>query len=78
MVEVFKTNVEDFDEAARLVEKLEKTFSNYAVNFDLEDCDRIMRVKCETAVEPGHIIALLNASGFDAEILEDEIEMLQA
>ncbi|SKB43936.1 hypothetical protein [Daejeonella lutea] len=75
MVEVFKTNIEDFDDAGRLIEKLERTFSNYSVNFDLEDRDRILRVKCETEVDPKHIIDILNESGFHAEVLEDEVDV---
>jgi hypothetical protein len=79
MIEVFRTNVEDSGEAARLIKTMEKTFSDYAVNFDLEDCDRIMRVKCGTGeVDSENIIALLSASGFEAEVLDDEIAPFQA
>ena len=74
MVEVFKTTVEDYDVAARLIAKLEGTFSDYAVNFDLEDCDRILRVQCENGVDPGFIIAMIRSNGFDAEVLEDEMD----
>lgn len=74
MIEVFKTNVDDPSEAARLIGQLEKLFSDYTVNFDLEDCDRIMRVKCKLGeVNSGRIISLLNISGFNAEVLDDEI-----
>ncbi|MEJ7694562.1 hypothetical protein [Daejeonella sp.] len=74
MIEVFRTNVDDPYEAARLIEQVERLFSDYAVNFDLEDCDRIMRVKSETGeINSDSIIALLTVSGFDAEVLEDEI-----
>jgi len=51
-----------------------KIFSNYTVNFDLQDCDRVMRVKCKKGkIDSKNIIALLFLSGFAAEVLEDEI-----
>lgn len=77
MIEVFKTDVEDAEEAARLIDKIAKIHSDYIVNFDLEDRDRIMRVKTESsAIDSETIIALLNASGFSAELLEDEMGMI--
>ncbi len=73
MIEVFKTNVEDPKEAKWLVQLISKNLSGCQVNFDLEDCDRIMRVKCDKAVvDVEHIILLLNDSGFKAEVLGDD------
>lgn len=48
MVEVFKTNVEESVHACMLVDQIHKTFKNYKANFDLEDCDKILRVECTT------------------------------
>ena len=74
MIEVFKTNVNDPHEATWLIGQITRIFSDYLVNFDLDDCDRIMRVKCEKGmIDSCAIIALLNTSGFAAEVLEDEI-----
>lgn len=45
MVEVFKTNI-DNDCIAQKVEKmLVEKFQNIRINFDLEDCDRILRIE---------------------------------
>lgn len=77
MIEVFKTNVTDPCDAARLIVEITKIFSYYSVNFDLEDCDRIMRVKSPNmTIDSENIIALLNNHGFYAGILEDEIGMI--
>ncbi len=77
MIEIFKTNIDDPYEAARLIGQMERLFSGYAVNFDLDDCDRIMRVKSETdEIDADSIIALVSTSGFNAEVLQDEIEFL--
>jgi len=74
MVEVFKTNVEDSSHADLLVEQIHKTYTHYKANFDLEDCDKILRVESKMSqIEPSSLINLLNAFGYDAEILQDEI-----
>jgi hypothetical protein len=73
MVEVFRTNVTDQDHARRLIEQIHHAYRDYAANFDLEDCDRILRVKCMTgSIQPSHLIGLLKDSGFRAEVLPDE------
>lgn len=73
MVEVFKTNVGDRTSANILLDRIHKTFIAYEANFDLEDCDRILRVHCETGDVPASpLIALLQEYGFIAEVLPDE------
>lgn len=72
MVEVFKTNVNDPVVAGRLVKKIHRTFSGYQANFDLEDCDKILRIKCTSAtIRPDFLIDFLQESGIKAEILGD-------
>jgi hypothetical protein len=74
MIEVFKTNVEDSCHADLLIDRIHETFTNYKANFDLDDCDKILRVECKMSdVEPSFLINLLNEFGYDAEILQDEI-----
>jgi uncharacterized protein YpbB len=70
MIEVFKTNVKDRDHANMLVDQIHKTFGDYKANFDLEDCDKILRVKCTTgSVQSISLINLLKGHGFMAEVL---------
>jgi len=74
MVEVFKTNVEDSSHADLLIEQIHKTYTHYTANFDLEDCDKILRVESKmSGIEPSSLINLLNEFGYDAEILLDEV-----
>ena len=74
MIEVFKTNVNDNHHANMLLHEIHSRFSRYTANFDLADCDNILRVKCACgSVEPGLLIDLLRQHGFHAEILPDEI-----
>lgn len=73
MVEVFKTNVVDQVQADRIVDRIQQTFKQYTASFDLEDCDRILVVKCTTGgIQPLEVIDLLKSLNYQAEILPDE------
>ena len=79
MVEVFRTNVHDLQQAAMLIEKIQSAFSDYTANFDLEDCDKILRVKSgKGSVQSSTLIGLLKRFGFQAEVLPDEIPVDEA
>lgn len=68
MVEVFKTNVADQDHAKMLIDEIHRIFIGHEANFDLEDCDNILRVKCTTGtVQSGLLIHSLKEFGFEAE-----------
>jgi len=72
MVEVFKTNVTDRNKANWLIEQIQNSFDNYSASFDLEDCDRILVVKCTTGcLQPNLIINLIIGYGHSAEVLSD-------
>ncbi len=72
MVEVFKTDVNSQDHADRLIDEIRHTCLGYKANFDLEDCDRILRVKSSSGkVQASLFINLLKDSGFSAEVLPD-------
>ena len=73
MVEVFKTNVRDTRHANRLLDLIHQTFTHYTANFDLDDCDRILRIHSSTGlVEPCFVISLVQDFGFTAEVLPDD------
>jgi len=72
MVEVFKTNVQDPDNANLLLDQIHKTFKGYKANFDLEDCDKILRIVFTSELmDSSALINLLQGYGFEAEILPD-------
>lgn len=73
IVEVFKTNVETSEQAQRLVTRIYENFPEYTVNFDLDDCDRILRVKASGFIRESSLLELLHTNGIDAAILTDEI-----
>ena len=72
MIEVFRTNVNDRAQANMIIDKIHKVYSYYRANFDLQDCDRILRVKSSSGqVHPPSLISILNDYGFKAEVLPD-------
>jgi len=75
MVEVFKTDICDEGHAIMLLDQIHKNFQGYNANFDLEDCDKILRVKCTSGtIQPYRIISLLKDFGCYAEVLPDDDE----
>jgi len=73
MIEVFKTSVTDPSLAALLRMHLEAGFPGYKVSFDLEDCDRVLRIEHRSGVVNAHaVIDMLQDWGVLAAILEDE------
>jgi hypothetical protein len=44
MVEVFKTNVEELKASKQIIQVLLEQFPSHKINFDLDDCDKILRV----------------------------------
>lgn len=69
MIEVFKTNVQKRAESRKLLSVLSKTFPSVKANFDLSDCDSVLRVEGENA-EVLKIRVLVKAHGFMCEVLD--------
>lgn len=69
MVEVFKTNVHDPAEAAMLVVLLQKLITNSLVNFDLEDCDKVLRIE-GLDISPQLVTGILEDHGYLCQRLE--------
>jgi hypothetical protein len=68
MVEVFKTDVHCHEAAALLVKQLLDHLPPCSVNFDLDDCDKILRIEGHFIPNP-QVIAVLNAGGYSCEVL---------
>lgn len=74
MVEVFKTNVNCTEQAQRVLERIHRVFTGYHANFDLSDCDRILRVQSATApIQSNALLFLLAEQGVIASILPDTV-----
>ncbi len=68
MVEVFKTNVEDKIIADKITVELHSLFGGN-INFDLDDCDKILRVESAEVI-PEKISEVLTCKGFICEVLD--------
>jgi hypothetical protein len=69
MVEVFKTNIQQQKQAEILVGMLSNYFPLSRINFDLEDCDKVLRVEGKIVL-PEKIMEILHSEGFYCTILE--------
>ncbi len=69
MVYVFKTNVKTKRAAKELKPRLDQLLANSKWNFDLEDCDKILRVESQE-VSPKKIIAFMKKYNFECQELE--------
>ncbi len=69
MVLVFKTTVDTQGKARKLKPHLDELLAPVKWNFDLSDCDRILRVEGPQHIT-SHVIHTLNTHGFDCIELE--------
>jgi len=68
MIYVYKTSVfteKDIQSLKPYLDKLPQT----KWNFDLEDCDKILRIESSQAISEELIIKVLQDKGFDCEVL---------
>ncbi len=69
MVEVFKTNVQEAAHAAHLIALLLQHFPDSKVNFDLDDCDRVLRIEGENFIK-GKVTMIVKENGFSCKVLQ--------
>jgi hypothetical protein len=69
MVEAFKTNVEKKGQSKMLLCILSEAFPSLRINFDLSDCDKVLRVEGDD-MEALRIMILVKEYGFTCEILD--------
>lgn len=69
MVYVFRTSVKSETDIRKLAPYLDELLLPSVWNFDLDDCDKILRVDSPEEISEA-IITLLLVTGFDCEELE--------
>jgi hypothetical protein len=69
MVEVFKTNVQHQLNAEEISEVLFMALPDSTISFDLEDCDKILRIDSRQ-IDTQVVINALKKGGFYCEVLE--------
>lgn len=70
MIEIFKTNVHFQQDAQKIVSLLELDLTNTKINFDLEDCDRILRIEGASKAKTKYIIAFMLQLGYHCQVLD--------
>jgi hypothetical protein len=69
LVEVFKTNVGTEEAAGLIILELRCHLPHSKINFDLEDCDKVLRIE-RCTIHPIRIIELLNTKGHYCALLD--------
>lgn len=69
MIEIFKTNIPAVEDANRMLSLLLEKFPGNKINFDLDDCDKVLRMEgyefCSQKV-----ISIVNEHGYLCNILD--------
>lgn len=74
MIEVFKTNVQDAHQARMLIDQIHMIFKDYIVNFDIDDCDKILRVESPKGfVDASSLMEMLRERGLSVQVLSDDM-----
>jgi hypothetical protein len=68
-VEVFRTNITSPYEAGRLAAAIHLAYPCRQVNFDLEDCDHVLRIAGER-VPALDIVILANRLGYTVQVMD--------
>jgi len=77
MIEVFKTNVQEQKHAAAIVNEIHEQLNNCHANFDLQDCDNILRVKSASGEVPVTMLfEIVNKYGYRAEVLPEDVPVM--
>lgn len=70
-VEVFKTDLQHPAEVTEVTIKILERLSGYRITFDLEDCDRIMRIETKhAAVDVDTVVGIGSVCGKNIAVLE--------
>jgi predicted RNA-binding protein YlqC (UPF0109 family) len=69
MVEVFKTNIQKKAQSSMLLCVLTEAFPSFKINFDLSDCDKVLRVEGDN-IEALRVMILVQQNGFCCEVLD--------
>ena len=70
MLAIFKTDVQFQKDAQVTVCSLELKLSNTKINFDLEDCDKILRIEGVSKAKNKYVMNFMQQLGFNCQVLE--------
>lgn len=70
IVEIFKTNVNSEPSANEIVYGLNKLYPDCLINFDLEDCDKVLRVESYNAIDVFGVINYGKCNNIEISLID--------
>lgn len=70
MIEVFKTDIKNKTTAKAIIKILKQSFPTSNFNFDLNDCDKILRITSNQNIA-SQVVEIISSQGFRCDILEE-------
>lgn len=70
MIEVFKTDITNKTTAKAIIKALKQSFPTSNFNFDLNDCDKILRITSNQNIA-SQVVEIISSQGFRCDILEE-------
>lgn len=67
-VEIFKTNVNNKRAALKVAFHLSQALPDYEINFDLEDCDKVLRIKGKW-IDVTEVLKNMQQQGYQCELI---------
>jgi len=71
IVEVFRTNITSENIAIDIVKEIHSMFPEISVNFDLDDCDKILRLVTPSYDYVLKVASVVQSNGYYCEVLPD-------
>lgn len=68
-IKVYKTDVEDLASAQKILDEIRRIYPDSDASFDIEDCDRVLRVENSTGVDTASVKKILLNCGHNIETL---------
>ncbi len=68
-IEVYKTNVDEVSSAKLILAEIRESHPNSDPSFDLDDCDRVLRIEDSSGINRSAIEEILQNYGFHADSL---------
>lgn len=68
-VEIFRTNVEDHQMANKIIAHFNHYYPDYRVNFDLDDCDNVLRIECSNSIDVVGVLSYAEINQIEMEVI---------
>lgn len=71
-IEIFKTNIQEQSQAEQVRSTLLNILPDARINFDLDDCDKILRIE-NLNFDPGIVVSVVEDLGFLCKVMPDRV-----